>query len=302
MSVMIAILTVALIILSAAAIVVMIKRVILMRRFPLLILLFLILPVGQLFILYSLRLGTWSFYWLAGVLLSLLADVLLLIYAILQEKKTIAIEELKEVQHRMALEKSHFDAVQSRREQLAEIRRNFTDQLEAAAKLADDGNDDSAKEQIAVLADQIKQTQESPYCTIPVVNAILAEKEKTCEAAGIELSVDLDVPDPLAVSPMHLCSIFSNILDNAITACQKLQSADKPLIRLSSRTNGDYLFIKATNPSDIPNQTPVPGRGFGLRILSELAKRYNGDFQSNYRNGIFTAVVSLLATDSLTEG
>jgi hypothetical protein len=58
---------------------------------------------------------------------------------------------------------------------------------------------------------------------------------------------------------------------------------------------GDYLFIKAVNPSAEPPKKPLPGHGYGSRILSGLAARYGGDYQGEYRNGVFAAVVSLLA-------
>jgi len=301
MSTVIALLMAALLVFLAVVIGVVIWRSITTKRFPIPIILFLILPVGQGFMLYSFRFTTWSVYWLIGVLMGLLADILLLIFAISQERKTTAEDELKELQHRMNLEKSYYMTVQSRREQLAEIRRTFSKQLETVAGFTGGDTDGRAREMITDLANKIKGTQENFYCAIPVVNAILTEKEKSCVASSIGLSVDLDIPNAFTVSPIHLCSIFSNILDNAIAACQRLHDAAPPVIRLSTLIDGDYLFIKATNPSDKPSQKPAPGRGYGMRILSELAKRYGGDFQSNYRDGVFTAVVSLLAVGSAAE-
>jgi two-component sensor histidine kinase len=75
----------------------------------------------------------------------------------------------------------------------------------------------------------------------------------------------------------------------------------RPAIQLSSLTDGDYLFIKAVNPSFEPKK-PEPGRGYGMRILSELAEQYGGAFFSEYQSGVFTAVVSLLAVEQETGG
>ena len=289
------VLSIALVALIATTIWVILWRLAQKKSFPFLILLFLILPVGQLFMLYSFKFETWTVFWLAGVVLNLLADLLLLIYTISQERKTEAEEELKEAQHRMEMERAHYEAVSERREKLSEIRLDFNNRLETVARLVDEGKDGAAREMVAALAAQINKTSASPFCGIPVVNAVLAEKEKACEEASIGLSVELNIPDELAVSPMHLCSIFSNILDNAIAASRGLQEKSKPIIRLSSLVDGDYLFIKATNPSEKPKSKPAPGRGYGLRILAELARRYGGGFQSDYSDGIFTAVISLMA-------
>jgi signal transduction histidine kinase len=286
-------------IIFVVAFVTMIRRIAVTRKLPLFILLFLILPVGQWITLYSFNFDEWSMLWLIGLLLGLAANVLLLIYAVSQEKKTAIEEELKETRHMMTLEKAHYEVIEQRREELAKIRRDFSGRLEAVAGLARLGADDTAREVIAALAAKIDGTQEKPYCDIPVINAVLTEKTRESLAAGIELTVDLSWPHALAVKPMHLCSIFGNILDNAIAACQNPETGDKPVIRLSSLAVGDYLFIKAVNPSGTPKKKALPGHGYGTRILSELAKQYGGGYQSEYRDGTFTAVVSLLAVDTV---
>jgi len=294
MSAVVLLLNIVLILISVTAVGIILWRVVSTRRVPIFICLFLILPAGQLFMLYSFSFDEWSVYWLLGLIFGFAANVLLLIYTISQEKKIAAEEELRETRHRIELEKSHYEAVDERREELDKIRKDFNKKLETVAGFARSGEDEKARESISALTEKINRTKENPYCVIPVINAVLTEKENNCAAAGIELSVDLNLPNALAVEPMHLCSIFSNILDNAISACMKTQRADKPVIRLSTLTDGDYLFIKALNPSAEPKK-PAPGRGYGTQILQELAKQYDGDFQSNYRDGMFTAMVSLLA-------
>lgn len=301
MSVIISILMAALILLLAAAGGFILQRMIFKKQFPLFMFLFLILPVGQISMLYSFRFETWSVYWLSGLILNMLADVLLLGYTIFQEKKSAAEEELKEVEHRIALEKSHYDAVQKRRDQLEMIRLDFHDRLDLVMKL-EAGKDASARDMIAAMSDQINRTRENIYCSIPVVNAILTEKEEACLQEEIDLQASLDIPELPWIEQMHLCSIFGNLLDNAITACKQVEHKEPPVIQLSSMVTGDYLFIKVTNPSNKPRRKPAAGRGYGFRILSDLAERYGGSFQSHYSNGIFTAVVSLLVAENMEGG
>jgi signal transduction histidine kinase len=317
MPVPVLILNIALILVLAASMVLILRRGVLARRVPALLCLFPILPVGQLFMLRSFAFDGWSAFWLIGLSLGFAAYVLLLICTISQEKKTSSEEALRETRHRIELERIHYEAVEQRRRELDRIRRDFSQKLEAIAGFARSGGTAEAREGIFALAGRIDGTKEKPYCAIPVVNAVLAEKAQNCAAAGINLSVDLNLPEDLAVEPMHLCSIFCNLLDNAIAACKTARDGDgtaaergggettergggRPVIRLSSLKDGDYLFIKAVNPSAEP-KCAGPGRGYGLRILSELAGRYGGDFQSDYRDGTFTAVVSLLAADTKTE-
>ena len=266
------------------------------RKFQPFFLLFFILPIGQLIMVYSFLFTTWTVWGLMGILMSLAADLVLLIYTISQEKKTELEEELRETRHTMELEQSHYRDVEQRREELQKIRHDFNNQLASIGRLIRSGEEASAQDMIHALAEEIADTKENPYCAIPVVNAILTEKAQACTAAGIGFEMELDIPVRLSVEQMHLCSIFSNLLDNAINACKQAQSS-APTIRLTSMVDGDYLFIKAINPSNKPSATPLPGHGYGSRILSDLAARYGGDYQSEYRDGMFTAVASLLAID-----
>lgn len=268
-------------------------RVVTLQQIPFFICLFLILPVGQMLMLYSFSFDGWSAFWLAGLAMSLTAHILLLLYTTLQEKKTAAQEKLRETQHKASLEKSHYDAAIIRQDELDNIRSQFKEKLKIVAEHIRSGEEVMAHNSIFELADRIALTSEKRYCAVPVINAVLTEKEKTCVEAGIVLSVNLNLPDTFVIEPMHLCSIFSNLMDNAIEACRK--TSGNRNIRLSSKINGDYLFIKIVNPSLEPPLKSLQGRGYGSRILSDLALRYGGSYKGEYNSGEFVAVVALLA-------
>jgi hypothetical protein len=57
------------------------------------------------------------------------------------------------------------------------------------------------------------------------------------------------------------------------------------------------IFVKKEplETSGEPPKKTIQGRGYGSRILSDFAARYNGDYRTEYKDGIYTAVVSLLA-------
>jgi len=271
-------------------------RMLATRKVQSLFLLFFILPIGQIITVYSFMFSIWTAPWVIGVLLSFVADLVLLTYTIAQETKTELEETLRETRHQMELEQFHYQEVERRRQDLTKIRRDFNKQLVSVAQLVRSGEESPAQALIRSLSAEINKTKENPYCAIPVVNAILTEKARECAAAGIGFDVELDMPARLSVEPMHLCSIFSNLMDNAINACKQIRG-ETPAIRLCSKVDGDYLFIKAVNPSAAPPKKPLPGRGYGTRILSDLAARYGGNYQSEYRDGMYTAVASLLAVD-----
>ncbi len=229
--------------------------------------------------------------WCICMGLSAMAFVALLYYVTELERKQALEEELQDTRHRMALEQAHYRAVEDRQEALARIRHDFNNQLATIGQLIRQGEEEGAREMIDALAADIAATRPASYCTIPVVNALLTEKEKTCAQAGVTFRCDLHLPEMPAVEPLHLCSIFANLLDNAIRAAAR-SGVPQPTVRLSSMESGDYLFIKTVNPA-APAEGPREGHGYGSRILQDLARRYGGEYRTDCTEGVYTAVVSL---------
>lgn len=127
------------------------------------------------------------------------------------------------------------------------------------------------------------------------MNAVLSEKEAECARLGIRLEAELNLPSELEVEPLELCSIFSNLMDNAIRGCGK-SGIEQPVIRLATRLDGEYLFIKSENPSLPPGDAPEFGHGYGTKILGRIAADHGGDYTGSYEDGIYRAVVCLALT------
>ena len=229
-------------------------------------------------------------FWCVCILLSAVSIVCLLYYVVSLEKKAELEKELQDIHYTMELEQAHYRTMQERREELARIRHDFNNQLAAVSLLIQSGEENDAQSMLRQLGENIAATREEPYCSVPVINAVLTEKTAMCEREGIRLEVQLDLPDTLTMDPLHLCSIFANLLDNAAKAAK---FTAEPTITLSSAVAGDYLFIKTVNPS-LPQKNPGKGHGYGSKILKQLAAKYDGSYQTSYEDGVFTAVVTLL--------
>ena len=218
--------------------------------------------------------------------------IALLYYVVSLENKARLEEELRDTRYRMELEQAHYRSVEIRQEELSRIRHDFNNQLAVICSLMSSGEEDEAQQMIRQLGDDIAATRENPYCCNPVINAVLTEKEKLCREKNIVLITELDIPADPGAEQVHLCSIFANLLDNAISGAANCGMSPTQ-IQLSSAVAGDYLLIKTVNPS-APPRKPGQGHGYGSRILKELSERYGGSYQTSFENGIYTAVVSLL--------
>ena len=63
------------------------------------------------------------------------------------------------------------------------------------------------------------------YCDNNAVNALLNYYRNTAEENGIKCTFEIDIPGELTVKNPELCSMFGNILDNAVIACSEAPEA-----------------------------------------------------------------------------
>lgn len=206
-----------------------------------------------------------------------------------KEKKQVA-AELSELRRLSELEQVHYQEIEKRREEMAKIRHDYNNLLTSALLLLHAGKSEEAEQLFSELSRRIEHTREYPYCGIPIINAILSEKEEICRESGIRLTAELMLPEELPVSNFDLCSALGNLMDNAIRACRKIAESE---IRLSCGIANGYLVVKAVNPAEKEPDGKPEGTGYGLKILGDLAKRYHGDFFTEYKDGMFVAQLSL---------
>lgn len=229
---------------------------------------------------------------ISTVIVFIVGVVLIFILFDQAEKDTIE-KELEQTRYRFGMEQQHYQAVEVRREELAKIRHDYNDLLTSVLGLLRMGESRQAEEALEDLLARVGQTREVRYCGVPIVNALLSEKQELCDRQGIVLSADLLFPEDICVEPIDLCSVFSNLMDNAIRACGQLPRSDRR-ITLTAGLKGEHLVIRCENPAaKAPGPLPE-GTGYGKRILRDIAQRWGGSFEAEYENGIHTATVILL--------
>ncbi|WP_024622111.1 GHKL domain-containing protein [Metaclostridioides mangenotii] len=59
-----------------------------------------------------------------------------------------------------------------------------------------------------------------------ILNSILNNKKLLCDENLIDFDADMDFSKNNYMDMIDICIIFSNIIDNAIEACTKIQSND----------------------------------------------------------------------------
>jgi len=231
--------------------------------------------------------------WSIGIIILIISYFAVLLILYTNSKKRETEENLKELQHIRELEQMHYNAIELRSKELAKIRHDFSNQLATVNQLITTNDKEYAEKLFNDLKQSIDSTKEYLFCQNAIVNAVLTEKQKDCDLAGIELEVKVTIVEGHNISSVHLCSIFTNLLDNAIRACASVVQGQRK-IELRTAVKGDYLHIGCVNPVADSLKKERRGKGYGKAILSDIANHYNGNFTGERVDDKYVAMISLL--------
>ena len=128
----------------------------------------------------------------------------------------------------------------------------------------------------------------------PILDALF--NTKAAEATQKKISIDFEVNDlsKLPFDASDMVVLLSNLLDNAIEACQQYDKGDKA-IHVMAVAQQDF-FVSVRNTSEpvviingsIPTTKPEPQmHGFGLANIRLILEKYSGEYTMFYENGWF---------------
>ena len=156
--------------------------------------------------------------------------------------------------------------------------------------------------------DETMQELEYKYVTgNAVTDVIINDKCRRAEKAGIRFDADFRYGGEIPVFDMGI--ILNNLLDNAIEACEKLETG-KEFIRLSLKRKKQFLILYVENSFDgaVPvskgsplppttKQSILPGiiteHGIGLENVRDIAERYFGGVNIKVKGDVFHVTVML---------
>ncbi len=170
------------------------------------------------------------------------------------------------------------------------------------------------------------------YCAHRIADAIIATKAREFEDAGIAATFRLDVPSDLPYSNVDVCALFSNVLDNALHACEQVEPGSR-FVEARARAASGLFVLEVRNAragsavsTDSNERSESPARlrqgsgeradagaeagahandreqargrglvehGWGLVIVADIARRHDGTLETAEEPGAFRTTVIL---------
>ncbi len=159
-----------------------------------------------------------------------------------------------------------------------EMRHHMT----ALSGILESGDIQRARRYITSVTSEMDQMPEGRYSHNLLVNVIAGTYLNQAKAEGIQVDARLNVPPELPMADEDLSVFLSNMLQNALEACRRMDKEKDRSIIVQMRLRNNFLFIKCVNSTDdrkdhsekADTETPGNEHGHGLVAMERIAEKY----------------------------
>lgn len=187
--------------------------------------------------------------------------------------------------------------------ELREIRHDLKNRYAYTLAMLQAGETGKLKKYFEELSGELSDVLGSYFdCGNSEVNAIVNMERGKAASVGVKINTDIVVPAQLPFSEADLVGIMTNVIDNAVEECARIERAEKTIcVRMNMVNDSTYLCV--TNPTDKVDSVSSGGmatskedkkqHGLGMNIVSKLVAKHGGHFCCKIENGTFSAEVLL---------
>ncbi len=183
---------------------------------------------------------------------------------------------------------------------LSKARHDMLGHLSALQTLAEKKEYARMEEYLEQITKQARTIPPLKLTDHPVVNAILLQYAQRAKAAGTRFECHVELPEDIPIPDVDLSSLLTNLLSNALRAAQ----GEGAWIEVTIHIRGRYLFMECRNSysgeltpdgeTGLYRSDQGAGHGWGMKIMEDIARRYQSELQAEGRDGVFLARTALL--------
>ncbi len=144
---------------------------------------------------------------------------------------------------------------------------------------------------VAYLDELIGETEQVRPTIVsgnPSIDIILNAKLTVLGDQGIPLHlVRTSAPQRFPLSEREICSVFMNIMDNALEALSRY-SGDTPYLKLDFSVNHNFFVFLCENATPSAPPEPRQGHGLGLTIIQNIVEKHGGTLVITHAEEVFS--------------
>lgn len=229
----------------------------------------------------------------------------------IRDKESMRLIDLKARLKGQQLENLYYKQVISTYDDIREWKHDLMNHINIIDILLKKGDYTEARDYIENIANEINQSDLLINTDNKVLNTVLNLKLHMAKIHSIKVKLDLEIPSLKGFNGNDICSLFSNLMDNAIEAQLKTSDTSKREIFLLIKARDQKLVIYCSNPifQEISicdnkiqtNKSSVKDHGMGLKIVKKIVQKYDGIYQYRIKGTFDVHIILPLRPESLNQ-
>lgn len=227
-----------------------------------------------------------------GIFIQLAAVILLFTQRnVYKEKEQIIDKYLND-------QKNHYVYLETREQETKKFRHDLRSHMELISNLAKNREYEKIDSYLEKMNIKIDSFGNIITVQNGIVDAIINQYYEKAQQSGVTMEVRGRFPEECAIDAYDLCTIFSNVLSNALEAA--IETEEKT-ISLECRYNDKNIIIVVKNSYNSEQQNGTSQwrtrkentdyHGYGLENMRDSVEKYNGVFDIETNNNIFTLTI-----------
>lgn len=202
--------------------------------------------------------------------------------------------ENKIIREKIAMQYKHYLTIQESQIRVRKLYHDMNNHIICIEKLY--GNNRDVRNYIESVRTELNCLESEISTKNMILDIIVNEKKNICDENNIDIEIDINFSKCNFIDMVDICSIFSNMLDNAIEACMKLNE-DKRFIKLKGTIVNSMFVIKCENSksnaitlkkgSILSDKSDSFVHGLGIKSIKSSVKKYDGEYGMDFSNDKF---------------
>lgn len=200
------------------------------------------------------------------------------------------------------MQKSYYEALLKKEEETRSYRHDMTGHLLCLENFAKAGKNEALEEYLSKMQQQMRQIQGERYATGNQVIDIITTHYLSEMDQETEVQISGFVDETLEIDNVSLCSIYMNLLKNAIEELVRINEGTK-FLKIDFSQGAQFFSVEIRNSlsersmkkSNLleSEKEDKQNHGIGLKNIKRIVKENGGEFETHIENGMFIARVVL---------
>ena len=212
--------------------------------------------------------------------------------------------------HQLAMQNLQYDNLQDRISKAQQAKHDIRHHVTVIDSYLQSGDFENLRAYLQSYKKSLPDENDSIlFCKHYAINTLLSYFQQTANSRGIEFTAAVAVPQQISIPDDALSVVLGNLLENALEACGTV--TDRPArISINGRTESGAIFFEIDNTYSGELKRDKNGRylstkhrGYGIGLVSaaDIVSQYEGLFEIETKDGMFSASLLMNIPESSPE-